>query len=83
VSYEKVAKKQSCIIIGIKQTLKAMNNSQISEVIIAEDADRRLTQTVASLAIDLGIPYQRVDSMKTLGAVCGIKVGASTVAIKK
>lgn len=83
MSYEKVTKAKSHIIIGTKQTLKSMKNGEISEVYIADDADQQITQKVASLANELEIPCQRVDSMKKLGAACGIEVGASTVAIKK
>jgi len=83
MSYEKVTQVQSRIIIGTKQTLKAMKNGNVSEVFIADDADKQVTQKVASLANELGIPCQHVDSMKKLGAACGIEVGASTVAVKK
>ncbi|MEN2769120.1 ribosomal L7Ae/L30e/S12e/Gadd45 family protein [Ornithinibacillus xuwenensis] len=83
MSYEKVTQLKSQIMIGMKQTLKAMKNGQISEVYIAEDADRYMTQSIEELAKTLGIPCQRVDSKKKLGAACGIDVGASTVAIKK
>ncbi|MGJ9460417.1 ribosomal L7Ae/L30e/S12e/Gadd45 family protein [Oceanobacillus sp. CF4.6] len=83
MSYEKVTKNRSQIIIGTNQALKAMHNGEISEVIIAEDANRQITQKVVSLANELGIPYQHVDSMKTLGAACGIEVGTSTVALRK
>ncbi|WP_042225471.1 50S ribosomal protein L7ae-like protein [Oceanobacillus manasiensis] len=83
MSYEKVAQVKSRIIIGTKQTLKAMKNGEISELVIADDADRQITQKVAGLAEELGIPCQRVDSMKKLGAACGIEVGASTVAIRR
>jgi large subunit ribosomal protein L7A len=83
MSYEKVSQVKSQTVIGVKQTLKAMRNGQISEVYVAEDADRLLTQEIEDLALALGIPCQRVDSKKRLGAACGIKVGASTVAIKK
>lgn len=83
MSYEKVTKVKSQLVIGMKQTLKAMKNGHVSEVFIAEDADRRKTQEIEELAKSLGIPFQRVDSMKKLGAACGIDVGASSVAIKK
>lgn len=83
MSYEKVTKAKSRIIIGTKQTLISMNNGEISEVYIADDADQQITQKVASLAKELGIPCQRVESMKKLGTACGIEVGASTAAIKK
>ncbi|MBP2078975.1 50S ribosomal protein L7ae-like protein [Oceanobacillus polygoni] len=83
MSYEKVTKAQSRIIVGKKQTLKAMKNGEVSEVYIAEDADKQLTQEVVSLAIEQDIPYQHVDSMKKLGVACGIKVGAAAVALRK
>lgn len=83
MSYEKVAQVQTRTIIGVKQTLKAMREGSVKEVYIAEDADHFVTEKVAILAKDLDIPLQRVDSMKKLGAACGIDVGASTVAIKQ
>ncbi|GAB3069506.1 50S ribosomal protein L7ae-like protein [Virgibacillus ainsalahensis] len=83
MSYEKVTQVQSRIIIGTKQTLKAMKNAEISEVFIADDADRQITQKVASFAKEKNIPCKRVDSMEKLGNACGIEVGASTVAIKQ
>lgn len=83
MSYEKVAQHKTRIIIGTKQTLKAMKNGGISEVFIADDADKHITQEVASLAEELGIPCQHVDSMMRLGKTCGIEVGASTAAVKK
>lgn len=82
MSYEKVSQVQSRIIIGTKQTLKAMRNGEISEVYIADDADQQITQKVANLAEELNIPCEHVDSMKKLGTACGIDVGTSTVAIK-
>lgn len=83
MSYEKVAQLQSRIIIGMKQTLKAMKNGSVSEVYIAEDADLFVKEMVETLAEELNIPLQRVEFMKKLGAACGIDVGASTVAIKR
>ncbi|RKQ32352.1 ribosomal L7Ae/L30e/S12e/Gadd45 family protein [Oceanobacillus halophilus] len=83
MSYEKVTQVQSHLIIGMKQTLKAMKNGDISEVFIADDADRHITQKVASLAKELDIPCKVVASKKKLGAACGIEVGASAVAVKK
>ncbi|MEN1968928.1 50S ribosomal protein L7ae-like protein [Lentibacillus sp. N15] len=83
MSYEKVTQVQSRLIIGVKQTLKAMEKGVISEVIIANDADQHMTDRVMRLAEDLDIPIIRVSSMKKLGMACGIDVGASTVAIKQ
>lgn len=82
MSYEKLTQVQSKVIIGTKQTLKAMRNNEVSEVYIATDADQQLTGQVVILAEELNIPCQRVDSMKKLGTACGIEVGTSTVAVK-
>lgn len=83
MSYEKVTELRSRIIIGTKQTIKAMKHGRISEVFIADDADKHITQKVANLAEELEIPCQHVDSMKKLGKAAGVEVAASTVAIKK
>lgn len=83
MSYEKVTQVQSQLIIGTKQTLKAMSNGDVSEVFIADDADQQIIQKVKHAANELNVPCARVDSKKKLGAACGIDVGASTVAVKQ
>ncbi|UFT99488.1 50S ribosomal protein L7ae-like protein [Radiobacillus kanasensis] len=83
MSYDKVAQVKTGLIIGTKQTLKAMKNGEVSEVVIADDADQHITSNVSRLAKELNIPCTRVDSMKKLGAACGIDVGTATVAIKQ
>ncbi|MCP8618052.1 50S ribosomal protein L7ae-like protein [Salirhabdus salicampi] len=83
MSYEKVAQAKSNVIVGTKQTIKAMKNGAVQLVVIANDADRQVTSRVIHLAEDLGIPISYVDSMKKLGKSCGIDVGAATVAIKQ
>jgi len=80
VSYEKVLQAKK-LIIGTKQTVKAIQTMDISEVIIAEDADRRVINKVMQLSADKDIPVTKVESMKKLGRACGIEVGAATVAI--
>lgn len=82
MSYEKVTKMQSRIIIGKKQALKAMHRGEVSEVYFARDADEHLVQDVIQVAQEQNVPCFGVDSMKQLGAACGIEVGASTVAVK-
>lgn len=82
MSYNKVTQLQSRVIIGTKQTLKAMNNGEVSEVFIAKDADQHITDRILEEAKTLQIPYVIVDSKKKLGKACKIDVDASTVAIK-
>jgi large subunit ribosomal protein L7A len=82
MSYEKVAQVRDNLIIGTKQTLKAIKNGEVSEVVIAVDADQRVTSKVSRLAEEMSVPCIQVDSMKRLGKACGIDVGTATVAIK-
>ncbi|RYL89906.1 50S ribosomal protein L7ae-like protein [Sporolactobacillus sp. THM7-4] len=83
MSYDKVTEAKNGIVIGTKQALKALKENRVKEVIIAEDADLRVTNKVLSLAEELKVPVYTVDSMKKLGQACGIEVGASAVAIKR
>ncbi|WP_217588997.1 ribosomal L7Ae/L30e/S12e/Gadd45 family protein [Lentibacillus saliphilus] len=83
MSYDKVTQMQSRVIIGVKQTLKAMKKGDITEVYIADDAEPHITMKIATVAKELDIPCIRVASMKELGVACGIEVGASTVGIKR
>ena len=83
MSYEKVTQAKSRLIIGTKQSLKAMKNGEICDVFIADDADRKITQEVIEMAGELSIPCHYVDSKKKLGRACGIEVHAATVSIRK
>lgn len=80
MSYEKVLQAKS-VYIGTKQTARAIKTGNIDEVIIAMDADPRLTSKIVELANEVNIPVSYVDSMQKLGRICGINVGAAVVAI--
>ncbi|AZB41248.1 50S ribosomal protein L7ae-like protein [Bacillus sp. FJAT-42376] len=80
MSYEKVSQAAN-IIVGTKQTLKALQQGSVKELLIAEDADPRITSAVAQMAKEKKVPVTEVDSMKKLGKACGIEVGAAAVAI--
>jgi large subunit ribosomal protein L7A len=82
MSYEKVERAKE-LTIGVKQTMKAVENGQVETVYIADDADPRLTQKVELLCKEKGVPVVHVDSMRRLGKACGIEVGAAAAAIKK
>ncbi|MBD1382769.1 50S ribosomal protein L7ae-like protein [Metabacillus arenae] len=80
MSYEKVSQAPR-IIVGTKQTVKALKTEQVKEIVVAEDADPSVTAQVMNLAAEYEIPLTKVPSMKKLGKACGIEVGAATVAI--
>lgn len=80
MSYEKVLQAQR-IVIGTKQTVKALKEGNVQELIVANDADPKVTAKVVREALLVNVPVQHVDSMKKLGKACGIEVGAAAVAI--
>ncbi|MFA7502806.1 MAG: 50S ribosomal protein L7ae-like protein [Anaerovoracaceae bacterium] len=82
MSYEKVKQAKS-ISVGIKQTIKALEQGKAAEVIVAKDADPRYTTKIVSLSQEKAVEVSYVDSMKKLGKTSGIEVGAATVAILK
>ena len=75
------AQKAGEIAIGVKQTLRAVECGKAMEVIIANDADAKITREIAEKCKKASVPYSYVDSMKKLGSACGIEVGAAAVAI--
>lgn len=69
------------IRIGTKQTTKAVEQRLATLVYVAQDADPRIVNKVVALCETAGIPVQWVDTMKNLGATCGIDVGAAMAAV--
>jgi len=82
MSYEKVAQAKK-IIVGSKQTVKALKAGEVIELVIAKDADMKVTANLLQTAGEMNTAITYVDSMKKLGKACGIAVGASAVAITK
>ncbi|MDQ0430806.1 large subunit ribosomal protein L7A [Planomicrobium stackebrandtii] len=80
MSNEKV-KQANEIIIGTKQTVKALKSGIVQEIIVAKDADDRMTKQIIQLALEKGIRIEFADSRLKLGKAYGINVGAAAVAI--
>lgn len=70
-------------VIGIKQTIKAIKNDSVKIVYIAKDADSSLVHSVEVLIKDNSLEVVYIDTMKELGKLCGIDVGAATAALLK
>jgi large subunit ribosomal protein L7A len=80
MSYEKVLQAQK-FVIGTKQTVKALKEGNVIELVVADDAEPKVTAKVVEEARMVNVPILHVESMKKLGKACGIDVGAATVAI--
>lgn len=70
-------------VIGIKQSIKAINNSDVDKVYIARDADEKLTTPVIQSAMEKSLEIIYIDTMKELGRLCGIQVGSAVVVLLK
>lgn len=80
MSYDKV-KQAEKLSIGTKQVTRMVELGKASEVIVAKDADPRITGKIVNLCKKCGVQVTYVDSMKQLGKACGIEVGAAMAAI--
>jgi len=68
-------------VVGAKQVKRALNDGRARKLFVAGDADPRVTQPLAQLAVDKGVPVELVPTMRELGSACGIAVGSAAAAI--
>lgn len=68
-------------IVGVKQTLKALEKGRARVVYIARDAEAHVVQPVLEACQRRGLEPVYVDTMKDLGRHCQIDVGAATAAL--
>lgn len=70
-------------VVGMKQSLRVINENKAKVVYVAKDAKYELFQTVEKLANEHSLQIIYVDTMKELGRLCNIDVEASTAVILK
>lgn len=70
-------------VAGAKQVKRAMNDNRVLKLFVAGNADPRVTQPLAQLAVRRGIRVELVADMRDLGAACSISVGCAVAAIVK
>jgi len=77
--YEKLSQTKSPLIIGVKQTIKAIKSGSAAEVYIAKDVEEHIVNKVKTAAENHSVPITFVDSKKQLGIASKIDVNASAV----
>ncbi|WKY48373.1 ribosomal L7Ae/L30e/S12e/Gadd45 family protein [Eubacteriaceae bacterium ES3] len=70
-------------VIGTKQTLKAVKEGKVQQVILAEDTDEKLKQDIQNACKDYQVMIKYFDTKLGLGKVVGIDRSAAVVAILK
>lgn len=69
------------LIVGTKETLKALEDGRAKAVFVARDADQTVIRPVLDLASQGEVEVVFVEFMSDLGKACGIEVGAASAAI--
>ncbi|MDK7283970.1 ribosomal L7Ae/L30e/S12e/Gadd45 family protein [Staphylococcus pettenkoferi] len=84
MSNEKVARfNKQRYVVGLKQTLKALDKDQVTSLIIAKDVEVYLLTDVLNRINHKTIPIDYFESKRALGSEVGINVDATVVALLK
>lgn len=67
--------------VGYKQTIRALKETSVAKVFLAEDCDTKISVPVEKLCGEHGVSLVYVPTMRELGDLCGIDVSASCAVI--
>lgn len=68
-------------VVGTGEVIKAIKAGNARAVFIAKDADQAIIEPVFKLCEEKKIKVLQAESMKDLGAACGIQIGAASAAL--
>jgi large subunit ribosomal protein L7A len=69
-------------IVGLKQTLRAIQQERINAVYIADDVEEHILRKIAGPCQEKDIPLIKTNmTQKELGRLCQIEVGAAIIGI--
>lgn len=68
-------------VVGAKQVRRALEAGTARTVLLADDADPRVTEPVVRLCEAKGVALERGYTMKDLGSACGLAVGSAVAAL--
>ncbi len=71
------------IVIGKKQTLRALTRDEAEKIYISKDADLHVTKPIEDVCKEKDIEIIYFDNMKELGTSVGINVNAAAAAVLK
>lgn len=70
-------------VVGIKQSIKAVERGEAKVALIAKDADERIINDFREKCAKNSVEVIYVDTMKQLGKMCSIEVGAAAAVVLK
>ncbi len=68
--------------IGVKSSMRAINEGCAAKLLVASDADEHVLRPLLQLAEGSRIDVEYITSMRRLGQLCKIDVGAAAAVIK-
>ena len=68
-------------VIGIKQSLRVIDEERAVKAFIADDAEDRIKLPLLEKCAAKGVEVVHIPSMKQLGHACGIDVGSAAAVI--
>jgi large subunit ribosomal protein L7A len=75
--------KSKKIVIGKKQTMRAITRGEAEKVYISKDADFYVIKPIEEVCSNLSIEIVYYENMRDLGNSCGIDVNAAAAAVLK
>lgn len=69
--------------VGYKQTLRALAQNRAKKVFLSDDCDVKLLSSLENEAQKTDAAVFYIPTMRELGALCGIDVGASCAVVLK
>lgn len=76
-----IAFSKGSFVVGIKQTLRALEKNQLQRVYIAKDIDPKLSVLLIESCEKNAIPIEEIETSILLGKLCGIAVKAAAAGI--
>ena len=68
-------------VVGLNQTVRAIEEGQAKMVYLAEDVEPKILQRLEQLCKERGVSVTKVADMKQLGKACGIDVKAAMACV--
>jgi large subunit ribosomal protein L7A len=68
-------------VVGIKQTLRALEKDNAKVLYVAKDAQKQITLRSIEIAQSKNVPIVYIDTMEELGKACDVEVKAATAAL--
>ena len=68
---------------GFKEVMNIVAKNNAQRIVVAEDCEDRMKSQIIQAAEQTGVDVEYAQTMKQLGKLCGIDVGASCAVVKK